>query len=70
LFVPNVDNYAHVGGLLSGCLLGWWFTPLYTLAPDKALIDANSLKHRWPLALLTIVGTLVLAILALFLIGG
>lgn len=70
LLVPNVDNYAHVGGLLSGCLLGWWFTPRYTLAPDRALIDVNSLTRRWPLALLTIVGTLVLVIIARFLIGG
>ena len=70
LFIPNVDNYAHLGGLLSGCLLGWWFTPLYKLAPNKALIDVHSLSRRWPLALLTIAGTLVLAILALYLIGG
>jgi membrane associated rhomboid family serine protease len=70
LLVPNVDNYAHVGGLLSGCLLGWWFTPRYTLAPGRALIDVNSLTRRWPLALLTIMGTLVLVIIACFLIGG
>lgn len=70
LFIANVDNYAHLGGLLSGCLLGWWFTPLYRLAPNKALIDVHSLTRRWPLAVLTIVGTLILAILARYLIGG
>jgi rhomboid protease GluP len=67
-FVANVDNYAHVGGLISGCLLGWWFTPLYTLAPNKALIDRHSLSRRWPLALFSIVGTLMLAMLARYLI--
>ena len=70
LFVPNVDNYAHLGGLLSGCLLGWWFMPLYEPSPNKALIDVHSLSRRWPLALLTIVSTLILAILARYLIGG
>lgn len=68
LFVQNVDNYAHVGGLLSGCLLGWAFAPLYRPSLH-GLIDINSLSRRWPLALLTILGTLVLAIIAVFLIG-
>ena len=70
LFIPNVDNYAHMGGLISGCFLGWWFTPLYTLSPRKALIDKHSLSRRWPLALLTIIGVLILAIIAVHFIGG
>ncbi len=70
LLFSTVDNYAHVGGLLSGCLLGWWFTPLYTLSPTKALIDAHSLSRRWPLALLTIIGTLILATIAVYRMGG
>ncbi|GAC1676388.1 MAG: hypothetical protein NVS9B9_30930 [Ktedonobacteraceae bacterium] len=69
-FVPNVDNYAHVGGLLTGCLLGWWFTPLYILSADKTVVDTHSLSRRWPLALLTIAGTLILAFIARLFIGG
>ena len=86
LIVPNVDNYAHLGGLISGCLLGWWFTPLYTETKTvkaspahqeiisqsayptyvaHTVVDTHSLARRWPLALLTILGTLALAILAL-----
>lgn len=88
LIVPNVDNYAHVSGLLSGCLLGWWFTPLYSETktgkiasihsdnaqsahpPEQTLVDTHSLARRWPLALLTLFGTLALALLALHLTGG
>ena len=33
LVIPNVDNYAHLGGFLSGCLLGWFFVPFYVVLP-------------------------------------
>ena len=71
LFMPNIDNYAHLGGLLSGLLLGWWFMPLYqptrTLQP---LSDVHSLTRRWPLALATLLGTCVLAIVTVHFMGG
>ncbi len=68
-FVPDVDNYAHIGGLVSGCLLGWGFTPLYRESPTRQVVDMHSLIYRWPLALLTILGTLLLAMIALYLNG-
>jgi membrane associated rhomboid family serine protease len=70
LFVQNVDNYAHLGGLASGCLLGWWFTPLYRLSNTHAFVDMHSLSRRWPLAVLSIAGTLVLAILCVYIQAG
>lgn len=82
LFISNVDNYAHVAGLLSGCILGWLFTPYYIFSKQKSnspqstsswpkrLIDIHSLTRRWPLALLTIAVTLFLAIIALHFVGG
>ena len=73
LIIPNVDNYAHLGGFVSGCILGWFFTPFYVLLPGEGkavLMDVHSLSRRWPLALLTLAVTLFLAIIAVHLIGG
>ncbi len=70
LFVHNVDNYAHLGGLISGCLLGWWFAPLYRLSDTHAFVDMHSLSRRWFLAVLTIAGTLALALLSVYLQTG
>jgi len=73
LIIPNVDNYAHVGGFLSGCILGCFFAPFYVLRSEEGktvLIDVHSLSRRWPLALLTIAVTILSAIIAVHFIGG
>ena len=73
LIIPNVDNYAHVGGFLSGCVLGWFFAPFYVPQIEEGktvLIDTHSLTRRWPLALLTIAATGLFAIIAVHFSGG
>ena len=73
LVIPNVDNYAHLGGFLSGCILGWFFAPFYVLQSEEGksvLVDMHSLARRWPLALLTIAATVLFAIIAVHFIGG
>lgn len=49
------DNDAHLGGLLSSCLPGWFFTPFSHVNPvaiahngPSMLTDIQSLKRRWP----------------------
>lgn len=64
IFIPNVDNYAHVGGLLSGFLLGWLFMPFYSMSPTRLLEDTHRLARRWPLALVSFAGTVALAVIA------
>jgi len=73
LVIPNVDNYAHLGRFLSGCILGWFFTPHYILVTGNGqtqLKDTHRLARRWPLALLTIAATILLALIALHFMGG
>ena len=61
LALPGIDNYAHVGGFVSGALLGLAFAPDYRTARDPfgriaRLYDANSLRRRaWVVPLAAVV---------------
>ncbi len=72
--IPNVDHYAHIGGLISGCLLGWLFAPFYSITRSQNEIsymkDVRSLAYRWPLALCTIAITFLLASITIHFVGG
>jgi rhomboid protease GluP len=65
--LTNVDNMAHLGGLISGGMLGLLFTPFYHVGEDGLARNQQSLLRRWPLALLTLFCTIVIAIIALLL---
>ncbi len=48
---PGVDNWGHVGGLLTGIILGWFFAPEYQVVqPDPQqmpqVVDSSS-PARW-----------------------
>jgi len=50
---PGIDNYGHLGGLLSGAVLGLVLAPRYQ--PDATgarLVDRTSLRRAWPVLVL------------------
>ena len=49
---PDIDNWAHLGGLVGGFLVGLALAPRYRPVPTPfgtppLLVDANSLLRRW-----------------------
>jgi rhomboid protease GluP len=56
---PGIDNLAHIGGLLSGLVLGWALAPRYELDPVAIrVLDTNRMGRYW-LALTLAVAILV-----------
>ncbi len=58
--IPGIDNWAHMGGLISGTLIAFFFIPKYKLVnpftPAARVIDSESpAKQWWIPALATIV---------------
>jgi rhomboid protease GluP len=52
---PGIDNYAHLGGLISGAGLGWALAPRYEFDPfNRRVIDRNNLRRYWPALVLAV----------------
>ena len=57
----GIDNWAHMGGLLSGLVLGWLLAPRYKLDPVTIrVLDTNRMERYW----------LVLILAAAILVAG
>lgn len=49
---PGIDNWGHLGGLLAGTVLGWFFAPEYQVvfspaSLSPALVDVGRPVRRW-----------------------
>jgi rhomboid protease GluP len=69
--VPGIDNLAHLGGLITGVVLGWLLVPEYELKVDERglpyVADRTSLQSRWwviALAILLLVAGTSVAVAA------
>ncbi len=64
---PGIDNWGHLGGLLSGTALAWFIGPSFELVrgetpPLVYLVDRRPWRQVWPTVL---VGTLTIVFMAL-----
>jgi rhomboid protease GluP len=69
--VPGIDNLAHLGGLITGTVLGWLLVPEYELRVDErglpSVADRTSLQSRWwviALAMLVLIAGTSVAVAA------
>jgi rhomboid protease GluP len=66
--MPGIDNWGHMGGLLSGALVTYFLGPkleLHWLSPDAPrLVDRRTWRDTWQWTMLAAAAALLLALMA------
>lgn len=60
--VPGIDVWGHLGGLLTGALLGWWIMPDYepTMTAGGPMLVDRRTRRRWGRVVLIAVSVFVM----------
>ena len=61
LSTPRIDNYAHMGGLAAGAIVGLLLTPILRVDSEKRIIARQSRSYGWPGALALTIALIAIA---------
>lgn len=64
---PNIDNFAHIGGLLGGAAVGWFLAPRFEI--DSRLYPPVMVRRGLSLAWVGAIGVLALVVIAILVVN-